>query len=167
MNEELIVLRLGHIVAGTFWVGAAVYLAMVLEPKLRVLGDDIEGRVTSEISKLNSIWITASAVITITFGFALVERTPGRGFDQLGDSGWGTAMLIGIVASGAAFLFSGMNGATVAKHRRLLEGVRGREADAGENALLDGYRARIRLWSRVNALLVVVAVGAMASARFA
>lgn len=162
MNTELIVLRILHILSGVFWVGAAVYLAMVLEPKLRTLGNEVEREVLLAISKLNSLWITLSAIITIIAGFALISRTPGRGFDQLFDNGWGWAIGIGLIASLAAFFLSGWVGASTAKLRRSLL-----SDPAPDEASLEGLRSRIAIGSRVNAVLVIVAVGTMASARFA
>lgn len=162
MNEELIVLRILHILSGVFWVGAAVYLTLVLEPKLRNLGNEVEREVLQAISKLNSLWITLSAIITIVAGFALISRTPGRDFAELFDTGWGWAIGIGLVASLAAFFLSGWVGASTAKLRRNLLA----ESSVDESEL-KGIRSRIAIGSRVNAVLVVVAVGTMASARFA
>jgi uncharacterized membrane protein len=161
MNSELIVLRIVHILAGVFWVGAALYLALLLEPRLRGLGRDVEQAVLTSISRLNSLWITGSAVVTIVFGLTLIARTPSRGFDQLFSTGWGVAISIGLFASLAAFLLSGYVGAQTARLRRSLSGES--QADAiSSNAL----RRRIALFSRLNAALVVIAVGAMASARY-
>lgn len=160
MNTELIVLRILHILSGVFWVGAAVYLTLVLEPKLRELGGQVERDVLQAISKLNSLWITLSAIITIVVGFALISRTPGREFDQLFDNGWGMAIGIGLVTSLAAFLLSGWVGASTAKLRRSLL-----SDPVPDEASLRGLRSRIAIGSRLNAVLVIVAVGAMASAR--
>lgn len=162
MNEELIVLRILHILSGVFWVGTAVYLTLVLEPKLRNIGNEVEREVLRAISKLNSLWITLSAIITIVAGFALITRTPGHDFDELFDTGWGWAIGIGLVASMAAFFLSGWVGASTAKLRRnlLVE-------SAHDESEIQGIRSRIAIGSRVNAVLVIVAVGTMASARFA
>lgn len=159
MNTELVVLRILHIVAGVFWAGAAVYLAMVLEPKLRALGGEIERDVLRAISKLNSLWITLSAIITIGTGFALISRTPGRTFDQLFSNGWGTAIGIGLIASLFAFFLSGWVGMNTAKLRRALI-----EGEAGDS--VQQLRSRISLGSQVNAVLVIIAVGTMAAARY-
>ena len=160
MNTELVVLRIAHILAGVFWAGAAVYLALVLEPKLRQAGDEVERIVLEQVSKLNSLWITLSAVITIGAGFVLITRTPGRDFGQLLTNGWGTAIGIGLIASLAAFFLSGWVGANTAKLRRALgnDGVTAEEIAA--------IRSRIALGSRVNAALVIIAVGTMAAARY-
>lgn len=166
MNTELVVLRIVHILAGVFWVGAAVYLTFVLEPKLRQAGDQIERAVLVQVSKLNSLWITLSAIITIVAGFALISRTPGRSFEQLFDNGWGWAIGLGLIASLLAFFLSGWVGANTAKLRRSLT-----SPDASSNSDLDAeqlasIRSRIALGSKINAALVVIAVGTMAAARY-
>ncbi len=160
MTTELVVLRILHILAGVFWVGAAVYLTLVLEPKLRGLSNVVERDVLQAISKLNSLWITLSAIITILAGFALISRTPGREFDQLFDNGWGWAIGIGLIASLVAFFLSGWVGASTAKLRRALLS----DTQPDESSLAP-LRARIAMGSRLNVVLVIVAVGAMASAR--
>jgi uncharacterized membrane protein len=163
VNTELAVLRILHILAGVFWAGAAVYLALVLEPKLRQAGDEIEGAVLRQVSRLNSLWITLSAIVTIAAGFVLIARTPGHSFDQLFTNGWGTAIGIGLIASLAAFFLSGWVGANTAKLRRALAGEVSVASDA---AAIASYRSRISLGSKVNAALVVIAVGTMAAARY-
>ena len=158
------VLRILHVLAGVFWVGAAVYLALVLEPKLRALPTSIEHDVLQATSRLNSLWMTLSASITIIAGFVLISRTPGRSFDQLFTNGWGTAIGIGLVVSLLAFFLSGWVGASTAKLRRAFADVDDAE---GKRNDLDSLRSRIAMGSRANALLVIIAVGTMAAARFA
>lgn len=164
MNTELIILRILHILAGVFWAGAAVYLTLVLEPKLRELGGEVERDVLQAISKLNSLWITLSAIVTIVAGFALISRTDGHSFDELFDTGWGMMIGIGLIASLLAFFLSGWVGANTAKLRRALANV---SETTGSPVDLDPLRSRIGIGSRVNAVLVIVAVGTMAAARFA
>ena len=168
MNNELIALRIIHILAGVFWAGTAVYLALILEPKLRQASDEVETAVLQQVSKLSSLWITLSAIVTIGGGFALISRTPGRSFDQLFDNGWGWAIGIGLIASLAAFFLSGWVGVNTAKLRRALLTGGGEVEQAARDleALIDACHARIALGSRINATLVVIAVGSMASARY-
>lgn len=94
-------------------------------------------------------------------GFALVSTTPGRSMSDLGSAGWGTMILAGLIASVAAFLISGWAGAFTAKLRRGLE-----SGDASESQLAS-YRKRLSMLGYVNAVLVVIAVSTMATARYA
>ncbi|MDA1278966.1 MAG: hypothetical protein O3B95_02855 [Chloroflexi bacterium] len=160
MDLPLIVVRLVHIIAGTFWVGAAIYLAVLLDPRLRAGPIELERQLLSRTSKLNSLWITTSAVAAIASGFALISMTPSRSMSDLGTDGWGTMILIGLLASLAAFFVSGFAGAATAKLRRGLEAG---NADETQVAL---FRRRLSLLGYVNATLVVIAVGSMAIARY-
>ncbi len=122
--------------------GAVIYLAIVLEPKIRSTLVDLERQLLNRISKLNSLWITSAAVVTMVTGMALVSTTSGRSFSYLGSGGWGTMILVGLIASVAAFLVSGMAGAFTARLRRGLE-----SGDATDEQLANyrrGLSTRIR-----------------------
>jgi hypothetical protein len=141
--------------------GAAIYLAVLLEPRIRATSGSLEQQLLNKTSKLNSLWITSAAVITIVTGFALISMTPGRSMSDLGSGGWGTMILIGFVTSVTAFFISGAAGAFTAKLRRGLE-----SGDASESELAM-YRSKLALLGYINAILVVIAVGTMATARYA
>ncbi len=161
MDVDLVATRIIHIIAGSFWIGAAIYLAVLLEPRIRATSGDLEQQFLSKTSKLNSLWITSAAVITIVTGFALISMTPGRSMSDLGSGGWGTMILIGLVTSITAFFVSGAAGAFTAKLRRGLE-----SGDVSESELAL-YRSKLALLGYLNAILVVIAVSTMATARYA
>ena len=161
MDVGLVVTRIIHILAGSFWVGAAIYLAILLEPRIRATPGDLERQFLNKTSKLNSLWITSAAVVTMLSGFALVSTTPGRSMSDIGSGGWGTMILIGIMTSVTAFFVSGAAGAFTAKLRRGLESGDADEAD------LAIYRSKLTLLGYLNAILVVIAVSTMAAARYA
>ena len=140
--------------------GAAIYLAVLLEPRIRATSPDLERQLLNRTSKLNSMWITSAAVLTMITGMALVSTTHGRSFSDLGNGGWGTMILIGLIASVAAFVVSGMAGAFTARLRRDLA-----SGEATDEQLAN-YRRGLSMLGYVNAVLVVVAVATMASARF-
>ena len=140
--------------------GAAIYLAVLLEPRIRATSPDFERQLLNRTSKLNSMWITSAAVLTMITGMALVSTTHGRSFSDLGNGGWGTMILIGLIASVAAFVVSGMAGAFTARLRRDLA-----SGEATDEQLAN-YRRGLSMLGYVNAVLVVVAVATMASARF-
>ncbi|NQW19232.1 MAG: hypothetical protein HQ477_00700 [Chloroflexi bacterium] len=141
--------------------GTAIYLAVLLEPRVRATSNDLERQLLNKTSKLNSLWITSAAVVTMVTGFALISTTQGRRFSDLGTGGWGTMILVGLIASVAAFLVSGMAGAFTAKLRRGLE-----SGEATEEQLAS-YRRGLTILGYTNAVLVVVAVSTMATARYA
>jgi len=80
---------------------------------------------------------------------------------DLGSGGWGMMILIGLVTSVAAFFVSGGAGAYTAKLRR------GLESGSATEAQLAGYRKSLTMLGYVNAVLVVIAVSTMATARYA
>jgi hypothetical protein len=83
-------------------------------------------------------------------------------FSDLGSGGWGTMILVGLIASVAAFLVSGMAGAFTARLRRGLE-----SGDATGTSSLPITGVVFSTLGYVNAVLVVIAVGTMVTARFA
>ena len=93
-------------------------------------------------------------------GFALVSMTPGRSFSELGDSAWGTMILIGLVMSVTAFFVSGAAGAFTARLRR---GLDSGEMEGQEQAIV---RGKLTLLGYLNAVLVIIAVSTMAAARY-
>lgn len=159
MDTELVIMRVLHIVPGMVWVGSAVFLAFILNPRLRALGPDVEKPVTASLNRVWSPVVHGSAVTTIAVGFMLVSRTPGRGFGQLFDTGWGWAIGLGTVAALAALLFGGFAGFIQARGRRLHEG----SSDLAATASLD---LQVAVYEKLHALLAIVAVGAMAAARW-
>lgn len=161
MDVELVVARVIHILAGSFWVGAAIYLAILLEPRIRASSADLERQLLARTSKLNSLWITSAAVLTMISGSALISITPGRSFSDLGSGGWGTMILVGLVATVAAFAVSGVAGAFTAKLRR------GLESGEPSEEQLAGYRRGLSMLGYTNAGLVMIAVATMAAARYA
>jgi len=168
LDLALVITRLVHIISGSFWVGAAIYLAVLLEPSIRSSSAELERQLLRRTSKLNSLWITSAAVLTILSGFALISMTPGRSMSDLGQPGWGTMILIGLLASLAAFFISGFAGMATAKLRRAFENsdaTRGDITPESEQRLSE-YRRRLSSLGYLNAVLVVIAVGSMATARF-
>ena len=49
MNFELAFIRVVHILVGVIWAGSAIFLAAVLDPRLRALGPDVHRRVTEAL----------------------------------------------------------------------------------------------------------------------
>ena len=159
MDTEVAIIRILHIVPGAVWVGSAVFVAFILNPRLRDLGPEVERPVTVAVNRVMGPIVTGAAVITILVGFVLMSRTPGRGWSELFDTGWGWAIGIGIVVAIAALSVGGMTGMSQARVRRLSDGI-------DEGSKIASLEARIRIYERSHALLAVVATSAMASARF-
>lgn len=163
--DDLVWLRLAHIVPGVFWVGTAIFLAAFLEPALHRLGAGVEGPVMAAVGRTAGPVLTLAGLVTIGFGFVLAARTPGRHFDDLFVTSWGWAIGLGAVTSVVAMalgLFQSFNARQIA---RIVDGATAPPGPA-EQARLGVLGGRIRVVGRLDAVLVTAAVGLMASARF-
>ena len=110
--------------------------------------------------------LIGSAVITIVAGITLALRLRWGHLDTFFDTGWGWAMLIGFVAAIGA-LSTGVT--TIVNANRLVglgREVAGREPSPDEGALMQRLATRLPRLARSTAVMVIIAIGTMASARF-
>ncbi|MBT3941979.1 MAG: hypothetical protein HOC77_00205 [Chloroflexi bacterium] len=159
MDTELVIMRILHIAPGVVWVGSAFFAAFILNPRLRALGPEMEMQVTASINKVWGPVVHGAAAITIIVGFLLISRTPSGGFGDLFNTDWGWAIGIGLVASFIALIFGGLAGFSQARGRRLSE----ESPDAAGQASLDMQAA---IYEKLHAVVALVAVAAMAAARW-
>ena len=157
MDMEMVVMRVLHILAGVIWAGSAIFLAVVLDPRLKALGPDIQRKVTAALAPSLRIVLDGGAAVTILVGILLVFRMDR--LDNLFNTNWGLAITAGLVASVLA-LVSGL--AALSTTKKLV----GAGEDAAGNDDADGLSARATLLARITAALVVIAVVTMAAARF-
>lgn len=165
MDAELIMLRSLHILPGVIWVGGASLVAWVIEPQLRGAGPQVLGPAMSSIAKKLTPWLAISAMVTILMGFALIARTPGRGFDQLFTNSWGWAIGVGMVAAIAA----GGIGGTAGPELKKIEALAAQLAaapNAGQATAMAQHQATLRRNSRIASILGMAAVVLMAIARY-
>ena len=161
MNVEIIVLRLLHIIAGVFWVGAVLFIVVVLDPKLRTLGPDVQHKIYKAIGGQISAVLGVSSAVTILAGIALALRLRWGHLDTFFNTGWGYAILVGFIAAVVAAILGGMSEAT---SRRL---VLLYESDSGnDTAAFQKSDKRLAVLYRLYAIFVLIAVASMASARF-
>ena len=164
MNFEFMVLRIGHILSGVVWAGSAIFLAAILEPRLRTLGPEVQVRVMAALAPVLGPVLGTSALLTIAFGLTLVIRL--KRFDNLLDTNWGLAITVGLIASVVAFASGITTMITLRKMITLGKGMAGRPPTPEEGAQIGQLAERATLLGRTTAVLVVIAVGAMASARY-
>ena len=162
MDFELVMLRLFHIVFGVIWAGSAMFIAGILEPRLRKLGPTVMGALMPILTPV----MLLSATITIAFGIILSLRLRWGNLDTFFDTGWGVAILIGFIVSILAFGTGLTTSITGKRLMRLGASIQGRPPTPEEGALLGKLSARLTLLSRSTAVLTVIATGSMASARF-
>ena len=164
MDVEMVIVRIVHIGFGAFWLGSAVFLAFVLEPTLRSMGPDYQGPVMGRTGKLAGPVIGGSGVITILAGIYLALRL--RFFERFPETGWGWAILIGFIVAIGAMATGGITGATVQRMGRIRQGIEGRPPNPDEVSQLQRLGGQLALLGRTTAILVIIATGAMASARY-
>ena len=154
MNFELAFIRVVHILVGVIWAGSAIFLAAVLDPRLRALGPDVHRRVTEALYVPVRFVLEGGGAVTILVGIALVIRL--QRLDDLFNTNWGWAITIGLITSVIAH-------ATGVFALSAMKKLRGGVEEEGEaTRLLD----RATMLARMTALLVTVAVVTMAAARF-
>jgi uncharacterized membrane protein len=166
----LIVLRLLHIVAGAFWVGAVVFLSTMLLPAMRAAGPAAAGAVSGQLLQVRKLPVVmlVTAWTTILSGAALSWRDagtmgfawfagPGRGF------GFGAvfalvAVIIGMTVNTPTGKKVGMLNAQLQKA--------GRPPSPEQQAEMQRLQARLGSATIVVTVLVVLALAAMAVARY-
>ena len=161
MDAEIILIRLLHIIPGVVWAGSAVLMALVIGPRLKRAGtlSDLGG--IGELARSAALLMNIAGALTIVFGLVLTLRMDG--FSLLFATAWGWAITTGLVL---AIVAAGASGALSGSLRRLTSTA----SDSSEMAMMSGDNdsaaGRVGMIAYVNAVLVVVAVGAMAAARF-
>jgi uncharacterized membrane protein len=161
-------LRLLHIVAGIVWVGSAVFSALFLLPTARAAGAE-GARFVARLMPRVGPALGIAMLLTVIPGFVMYGRLS-AGFDRAWvSSPTGLALAAGAGAALlAAVLGAAINGPTRGRILALRQGLetRGGTPSATEGAELARLQARIERGAQLVALLLVVAAGAMAVARY-
>ena len=87
MDAEILVIRLLHIVPGVIWAGTAVFMALVLGPRLRGAGTLSDLAAHGGIARDAVRVMNIAGGVTVVFGLALTWRMDG--FSLLFSSAWG------------------------------------------------------------------------------
>lgn len=170
MDLYLIVLRIVHILAGVFWVGSALFFTFLLEPTVTELGPDGAPvmRHLTEKKKMPFVILTTSA-LTILAGLLLYWRSSG-GFDvDWITSSTGLTFTLGGAAAIAAFV---MGFVAIRPRVGRMAAIGAEVAAAGgppsqaQVAELQGIQKALRTIGLTDAVLLIFAVVAMATARF-
>jgi hypothetical protein len=170
MDVYLMVLRIVHIAAGVFWVGAAALFFFFVEPTVKELGPT-GGAFMGHLAKVKKmpLAILASAGLTVLAGILLYLRVSG-GFDvDWITSSTGLTFTVGGLTAIVAFLI----GLTVVKPSVDRLGALGAEIQASggqpseaQAAALHAVDTKLKTVGRLNMALLTVAVVAMAIARY-
>jgi uncharacterized membrane protein len=163
-----ILLRLIHILAGIFWVGAVFVVAGFLVPTVRETGRE-GGRFMQHLAQRRRLPIVLGIAmgLTVLSGFAmygrLVSATHGQWASSRPGIGYGVGALAAILAaiSGAA-----ISGSAARRMAAIGQTAGAAGPSAEQQAEMGRLQSRMALGSRVTAGLLAVAAGAMAVARY-
>jgi len=163
-------LRLLHIVLGAFWVGAIVFSAFFLMPAVRAAGPGGGGVMAQIMGRLHFHTYMLSAVwLTILSGLAM-------GYHNGGESGFrwfaiGVGRMFGL--GGVLAIIAGiLGGAVTAPAAQKLGALSAKVQASGapptpaDKAELERLQSRLFNATRLVAVLVLLAVAAMAVARY-
>jgi uncharacterized membrane protein len=166
----VILLRVLHIVAGAFWVGVAVFIALLLQPSLRAAGPG-GGAVMNQLAQVRRLplWMMAAMAVTVIAGFLLYwinARTGGKEWLGSGQGrvfGLGGVLalaggILGMALSSPAGKKLGALGAQLA--------AAGRPPTPDELAAMDALQGRLATSARLTAGLLALATVCMAAARY-
>ena len=108
-----------------------------------------------------------AGLVTIVMGIILTLRVQGTNhLDKFYSDGWGYAITIGFVTSVVALALGGMTGVTANRMTAVGKEIGDGPPTPEQGAELAQLSGRLRNLSRIVAVLVLIALGSMASARF-
>ena len=166
MNFEMVVMRILHIGFGVLWAGAALSVILMLGRRLRELGPDYQRPVMHVIARVIGRVLGISAVVTILVGLALAIRMSRGNLDLFVSTGWGWAILVGLVVSVAGFI-SGLALSNAANRAAALGASIEESPSTQEDIMqLRAFSNRTASLGHVTAGLVFIGVFSMAVARF-
>lgn len=161
----LTILRVTHIVAGAFWVGSALMIALVILPGVRKAGPGSERSLPmAQISQAMGL----SAMLTTVAGLLLYVLISRLALSWI-TSGLGLSLTLGALAGLAAWLLGLLSTGPTAKK---LAGLGGQIQAAGgpptpeQAAELDRLRAKLNSSSAWSTILATAALVLMAAARY-
>jgi uncharacterized membrane protein len=172
MNETalMVTLRLIHIIAGVFWVGAAVVVAWFLIPAQRATGmTGVSFIEELMIRKKLRVYLIVTMALTILSGLTMYAR-----YMMLTHGEWGSSTMGKVLGFGALCgIIAGGIGASSGKRRgekliAVADAVRssGGTPSAAQQAELQAIGSKAASEMKLVAALLVIAVAAMASARY-
>jgi uncharacterized membrane protein len=170
MDWYVIVLRVIHIAAGVFWVGAAFVLFLFIQPSAKELGPEGQrfmGHLA--VKKKLPMLVMLSAILTILAGILLYWRAS-DGFDlEWIRSGPGIGFTIGGLAA-IATLALGLSMTKPAMDRMGALGqeiaASGGQPSPSQVSEMQRLQARMVTIGRVSMVLLTIAVVTMAASRF-
>lgn len=157
----MLVLRFAHVVFAALWVGMMTYQVFFLMPALGEAGPEA-GKLMAALARrrIPTVMVVV-ALIALISGFWLFQRLSGGNPAALMATPMGKAFALG----GAAALIAFVLGLTVVRPA-MLRSMKLAEQAATHQAEIQRLRARGASMGRVVTILLLVALAAMAVARY-
>lgn len=170
MDTYMVVLRIVHILAGVFWVGAAFTTILFIQSTAREVGPAAGPFMAHLAGKKRLVdWVLGAAGLTILAGLLMYWRVSGGLDPDWIGSAPGISLTIGALSAIAAFSL----GLTIVKPTITATLAIGREVAAGggpptpeQGAKLQSLQQRSKSVGQVIVPLLTVAVIGMAAARY-
>lgn len=170
MDEYMIVLRLVHIVMGTFWIGSDLLMLFFVEPTAVALGPSggaFMQRLTTRTRYAQAMPI--SALLTVVTGLLLFTRVSGDFNRDWILSNGGLVLTIGSLAGIIAFM-EGMLliGPTVKRIEQLRSNIAEQHNPPSGDQLAEIERMQVRLNRAYQYMIVLalISMAGMSSARY-
>lgn len=169
MDWYMLVLRLFHIPSGVFWVGGSLAFVWFVGPAVGAVGPE-GGKVMRQLV-LRTRWVmlvTLAAGLTNLSGLLMYWRDSGGLRLEWIQTGMGAMLTLGGIAGLLAGYFGPQVGQTSKKLAELGERVAmaGGPPSAEDQAAMGHLQERMQSYGSISAILLVIAVLAMASARY-
>lgn len=167
MDAWMIFLRVLHVIAGIYVAGSYLFLVPILEPKLRRLGPTVQGPVMRALMPTLLPVNGISFIILIGTGVAMTLIMRSGNLNSLFVTGWGWAIFIGLVTTVAATIIGfGVIAPMGMRMEKISQSIQGRAPNAQEGQRLGQLSKGVENLSRVNFILILVALATMLAARY-
>jgi hypothetical protein len=165
---EIVVLRLLHIVAGAFWVGAVVTSVFFVEPTATASGREGDRFLAQFAIRRHFVAVlTVAALVSAAAGALLYWIDSGGLRAEWITTNTGLGFTLGALAGLAALAIPPLFLRAEIARLGVVDRGGGREGDGGSEpeASAEG-QAHFRRWSLIQAALLLVAIAFMSTARY-
>lgn len=160
-------LRMLHILFAIFVGGTYIFLALILEPRLRQLGPSIQTPVMRVVTPILTPIMATSFVIIVGTGIAIIFVLHPGAIDVLWSSVWGWDITLGILATIMILVIGfGLLVPTGIHLDKLGRSIEGRPPTPEEGQQLQHLSERVTKLSQVNFIFVTIAIITMLIARY-
>lgn len=166
MNFVMLILRLTHIFAGIFWVGATLAVNFYFGPASATAAEAGQQATPHRMTRTRlSTVMTAAGVLTVLAGYSMYWLDSDGFNSAWTHSGPGIGFAIGGAAGLFGLIFRMLANRNMATLRRLADEIPGQPTHDQTQKLTSSQRNQTRL-DRLNTWALIIAVFFMATARY-